>query len=170
MGYDVIYPSVDAAKGAVERVIEREREAFVTSLAAEQPSPAAIKRAWEDKTCACALIEERVQHWDVTWAQSEYPSSAASEARVEVTTEIRIAWREVTRRVISTDDGLVEEYTLGEPGAWSEWHRPIGGVHHSLPAIHLSVCPDTRTLIVEDESEARVWLNGQVATSRKVKP
>jgi hypothetical protein len=162
LGYAVFFPSVQDAEDAILRIFSQERRRIEESFNVRQPHPGAAKKTWDDKVGAFAVVQERISDWRVVWTRAPHTSgSVLSNASVVIEVENRIAWREVRQITRTTDAGLEVVHELGEPGGWTDWHRPLSGSQTYLPSLSLDVVPWT-SHIVAGKREARAWLARQL--------
>lgn len=140
----VIYPTIEDAKEGVSRILAVEERRYRASLAATPPTPAAIKRAWDDRVGAAALVEYRVEQWRPVWSTDQQRwSTVVARVAVEIEIEQRVAWRDIRQVTRPTESGLEVVHELGEPSAWSEWHRPVAGSGPYVPSFELEILPST---------------------------
>lgn len=166
LSYAVFFPSVQDAEDAILEIFSKERRRIEESFNVRQPHPGTAKKAWDDKVGAFAVVEERISDWRVVWTRVPHTSgSVLSNASVVIEVENRIAWREVRQITRTTDAGLEVVHELGEPGEWTDWHRPLSGSQTYLPSLSLDVVP-WMSHMVASKREARAWLAKQLEVTQ----
>ncbi|MFA5187434.1 MAG: hypothetical protein WC551_13225 [Patescibacteria group bacterium] len=168
LDYYVYFPTIEAAESAIKAICDAERVRIEKTLKATNPTPASVKKSWEDKVGAFAIVEERIKKWDVLFSRGMIDNrSIVSRGEVSAVIEQRQAWREVKQITRTGASGLEVVHELGTPGKWSAWHSQF--YNHSsmisLTQLMFDVVPWKCEIICTDDEE-RAWIDGILPISK----